>query len=1501
VNEPCKRTESGTPTLSVCMIARNCASTICATLKSIRERAPQAEIVIVDTMSSDETPEIAKRYADKWVEWAGPKGDWTRDMEWFDDAAAARQKAFDLASGTWRMWLDSVTGETPIVVRRTGSEHLDYIEIRDLIPPSVRECKELCYERADYEVLTDQGWQRIRGIKQHRVKKPVFRITDEGDVRVTEDHSLMAGGQPVLGRDVRVGTRLDHYGAPTPWGLQVESMTVAQAEVFGLFAAEGWASDVEAEGGRGLWGLYNTDHELIERAKATLEAIHARPFRVVVNTKGDDTRAECLRLEPQDPRDLAIWYRERFYSSEGRKKVPREVLNGSPAIMAAFVLGYEMGDGHVRRTTRTGRPLQEWSTNSPLLAAGLVYLYRCLGRDMRCNPPRPDKPNIVSCIERSGERSGRSATITLAEAKTLRARYEASEDLRLIAQDMGIDWSNVYRHLRGEVKNYTDAPSAAADIRTDRAVRAIVAEEQFVGWVYDLNTEAGTFVGGVGNFVLHNSDDVVVGPEEAERLLKLNDRWKPNSARNGPVVGDGEIIAIEEFLKKVNDEYPHLDCLWAPYLYQRDEHDHAITWQSRERIVKWSDPPKYHWAEKAHEVLVPLKGQTPTTYRWKEEIHELLVPVTGHKPTRGELAHLLILHEKKFDQAATEYSMRRHYDVLLKQYNGEERTTRRCLYLAAYAPRMAPESELEFILAAHTASTIPLDRYRSLMHLGVYHANRGLLWDALEDFSASTHMRPDLPDAWLAGAGRWALAEDHGRAIDWLERGLALPYNTVESYISARDIAIRYPTLLALELRAWAKLQVKSGKHEEALLALTRAVEWANKVWTSDAAGEEAMEAQYRLQELHNEQLAQEHAIAIGRLAEYLFANDEPLKGVELLKAAPWNLRDHPIIVALEKRVAPILRHVYDAKAYFDFYNDTAATGAMASGEDMLEVVPEHGAVKRAVWIADWLNRHMPNATVLDLGAFDGIVGLPLLRLAPGIRYYGLEPSTAAYERLKERLSRLGFADRAHAYLGLSVADMLADRPATFDAIIFSEVIEHVATPEDTLLRRIDPYLKEHGVLFITTPWGSFDAGHPPPKTGHGTPRDSRGHLRAFTPRELTDTIEFAGFRVEDLHQSRQPASDLSVSTEIHVVARKKARPLAVVRAVVPGALWEWNASTVLYGGMGASESTIVYLMRELAKGAQAEVFGPVPAPEISEYVRYWPREQLRHARDGKLIISRGPSFGPHLNEQILAKPLPQILWVQDAYYPDATSENLNSYEKIVAVSDWHREQVIEWGADPDRVVTLYNFILPEWFRQAGISRKRDHFVYTSSPDRGLVRLLELWPRIRERLPSATLDIFYGWRGCQKLGAQSYDAGWTKRYERTRRLYETIKLQPGVTEYGMVDHFSVARAYLSAGVWAYPSGDRQNGMFPETCCAAAIAARAAGAVPVCPPIAALEETAACDQGFFVDFQDDDSFIDACVLASEVGDDERRKMAEEAIAKYSLYGQILEKWKALLGV
>jgi FkbM family methyltransferase len=80
--------------LSLCMIVRDNARTLAACLQSIRPWVD--EMVVVDTGSRDETPEIARRLGAR-----------VFHMPWPDSFAAARNESLKYARGRWVFWMDS--------------------------------------------------------------------------------------------------------------------------------------------------------------------------------------------------------------------------------------------------------------------------------------------------------------------------------------------------------------------------------------------------------------------------------------------------------------------------------------------------------------------------------------------------------------------------------------------------------------------------------------------------------------------------------------------------------------------------------------------------------------------------------------------------------------------------------------------------------------------------------------------------------------------------------------------------------------------------------------------------------------------------------------------------------------------------------------------------------------------------------------------------------------------------------------------------------------------------------------------------------------------------------------------------------------------------------------------------------------------------------------------------------------------------------------------------
>jgi hypothetical protein len=362
------------------------------------------------------------------------------------------------------LWIDSVTPDTPILVRKQDDPYIDFIEACEFIPPSERFERGRTYHFSNYEVLTHQGWQKPRAVMQAKVQKPILRVTDElGTVSVTEDHSLFSNGEAIAGRDIREGTVLDHVGLPDlelPNNL-FPPVTEEYAEVLGFFAAEGTAGRMHKSDGSTngwFWSLSQKDRELLAKYGFILESVHARRFIFVEDIKVG--RDPVWKLCPSYPSEIAPSYFSMFYTPTGKKRVPKFILNAPLNIVNAFLRGYEIGDGHNRRDG-----LQCLTTNSKVLAAGLHLLNLRAGRNFAMNPQRPDKPDIINMVER--------------------------------------------RH-------------GLERLKSPPGVRHIQRDDTYDGWVYDLNTEAGTFVGGVGLFVLHNSD--MMFPQTSLERLLIHDK-----------------------------------------------------------------------------------------------------------------------------------------------------------------------------------------------------------------------------------------------------------------------------------------------------------------------------------------------------------------------------------------------------------------------------------------------------------------------------------------------------------------------------------------------------------------------------------------------------------------------------------------------------------------------------------------------------------------------------------------------------------------------------------------------------------------------------------------------------------------------------------------------------------------------------------------------------------------------------------------------------------------
>lgn len=169
----------------------------------------------------------------------------------------------------------------------------------------------------------------------------------------------------------------------------------------------------------------------------------------------------------------------------------------------------------------------------------------------------------------------------------------------------------------------------------------------------------------------------------------------------------------------------------------------------------------------------------------------------------------------------------------------------------------------------------------------------------------------------------------------------------------------------------------------------------------------------------------------------------------------------------------------------------------------------------------------------------------------------------------------------------------------------------------------------------------------------------------------------------------------------------------------------------------------------------------------------------------------------------------------------------LANVDTVVYVSEWHRKQ---WeGVHPPLASQFYSWVTPVALSDTWIApgaHERQTFIYASQPDRGLVPLLKMWPRIRQALPDATLLV----------------TGYTAELSRTMILADRLITQVnkdvgGVEPARSADKPAYFRHLARARLLLYPGA-----YFEETNGHVCSEAMACGVIPLVSRLGALPET-----------------------------------------------------------
>jgi hypothetical protein len=248
------------------------------------------------------------------------------------------------------------------------------------------------------------------------------------------------------------------------YNVEAKVITKEEAWVWGLFFGDGSCGKYDCKSGnKTTWAINNSNLDYLNMARDYL--LLNEPKDVVSDFKILDTikSSAVYKLSPVgSPSYMVEKYRELFYDKDKHKKVPKLILNASQEIREWFLEGYLTADGCKKEMVNGGL---NFACKGKIGAQGLYYIAKSIGWDnLRVNI-RAQKEN----------------TYWISYIKTEKYYDKDQNKVKKIYDLFEIEDTEI-----AEIKYSRD------------------------DYVYDIETDAGRFHGGVGELVVKNTDSLML-------------------------------------------------------------------------------------------------------------------------------------------------------------------------------------------------------------------------------------------------------------------------------------------------------------------------------------------------------------------------------------------------------------------------------------------------------------------------------------------------------------------------------------------------------------------------------------------------------------------------------------------------------------------------------------------------------------------------------------------------------------------------------------------------------------------------------------------------------------------------------------------------------------------------------------------------------------------------------------------------------------------------------
>ena len=300
------------------------------------------------------------------------------------------------------------------------------------------------------------------------------------------------------------------------------------------------------------------------------------------------------------------------------------------------------------------------------------------------------------------------------------------------------------------------------------------------------------------------------------------------------------------------------------------------------------------------------------------------------------------------------------------------------------------------------------------------------------------------------------------------------------------------------------------------------------------------------------------------------------------------------------------------------------------------------------------------------------------------------------------------------------------------------------------------------------------------------------------------------------------------------------------------GGFSNWTGKDILTKGMGGSETFTIEISRYLQKSGhfkvivfcrcdQTEVFEGVEYRNLNEYFPFIFSNNVHTCIIGRYSEYVPASFRGFIDNIYMI--------AHDLDFTGNIIMRNNRLRNIICLSQWHADYLTSIYPTFNDIIVPFGYgIDNERFKNLEKEplelESYPRFIYSSFPIRGLLPLLEMWPKILERYPSASLVVHCDIEGWWSNSMRPLEM------QRIKDILNLYKEDGSIIYKGWTSKGELAQSWINADVCFYPC------TYYETFCHTILEAAISKTLVITTELAALTNTVA-DRGVLLkgDFYD----------------------------------------------